>query len=347
MTLKTYDEVITYLQKNNRTPHLMVGNGFSMAYDSKIFSYNALHKFIEELDDELLSKLFEIVKTKNFEVVMQQLDNFAELIQVFGSDKELHKKVSEASDHLKRSLIDAIKKLHPEHVFKISDEESQQCAQFLSTYLNNGGSIFSTNYDILLYWVFMRNKIKNHIDGFGRDREDDADDPDREPEYSELRWGKYKSEQNVYYLHGALPIFDQGIDIIKEEYDGNYLLEKIEDRLNNSEYPVFVAAGNGHEKLNHIMHNRYLCHCYEALTNIEGSLITFGFNFREYDHHIIDAINKAAKKKKVNDKWRQLYSVYIGVYTDDDKRHIQSLIDAELFKCKVNIYDAQTAKIWR
>jgi hypothetical protein len=45
MTLKTYDEVITYLQKNNRTPHLMVGNGFSMAYDSKIFSYNALHKF--------------------------------------------------------------------------------------------------------------------------------------------------------------------------------------------------------------------------------------------------------------------------------------------------------------
>ncbi len=81
--LMTYNEILPYLQKNRRTVHLLLGNGFSMAYDSKIFSYNALQGFIEEIDDELLSKLFGIVKTKNFELVMQQLGNFCELIEDF------------------------------------------------------------------------------------------------------------------------------------------------------------------------------------------------------------------------------------------------------------------------
>jgi len=347
MALMTYDEVVATLEKKKRIPNLIVGNGFSMAYNSEIFSYNALHKFIEQLNDELLLKLFDIVKTKNFEMVMQQLDNFAELIRAFGSDAKLLEKVSRASDYLKSSLIEAIKKLHPEHVFKISDEESKQCAQFLSTYLSKKGNIFSTNYDILLYWVLMRNNIESHVDGFGRDREDDESDPDSEPEYSELRWGKYRGSQNVHYLHGALPIFDVGIDIIKEEYDGRFLLEKIEERLQAKQYPVFVAAGNGKEKLGHIMHNRYLCYCYEALSNIEGSVVTFGFNFGEYDHHIIDAINKAAKGKWVDGKFVKLLSIYIGVYTENDEKHIKSLINSKVFKCKVNLYDARTAKIWR
>jgi hypothetical protein len=343
-SLKTYDEIIPYLIKKKRTPHLLLGNGFSMAYDHEIFSYNALFGFIEDLDDEFLSKLFGIVKTKNFELVMQQLDNFCELIEAFGSDNGLLEKVKVASANLKSSLIDAVESLHPEHVFKIPDEESARCARFLSDYLSNEGNIFSTNYDILLYWVLMRNNIQNHRDGFGRDREDDETDFSTDPEYSELRWGINKKNQNTHYLHGALPIFDAGIHIVKEEYSGSgYLLENIEARMATSEYPVFVASGNGDEKLNHILHNRYLTHCYETLCTIEGSLVTFGFNFGGYDHHIINAINIAAKQgKRVGNK---LFSIYIGVYSEDDKKHIEKI--KHLFKCKVNLFDAKTAKIWR
>ncbi|WP_140127832.1 DUF4917 family protein, partial [Vibrio parahaemolyticus] len=83
-------------------------------------------------------------------------------------------------------------------------------SEFLSFFTNNDGSVFSTNYDLLLYWVLMRKGAKNAIDGFGRDREDDGGCDD-EPEYSELRWGNNKSNQNIYYLHGALPIFDEGV----------------------------------------------------------------------------------------------------------------------------------------
>jgi predicted nucleic-acid-binding protein len=92
-----------------------------------------------------------------------------------------------------------------------------------------------------------------------------------------------------------------------------------------------------------IMHNKYLSFCYEQLTNIEGSLVTFGFNFGEYDDHIIDAINIAAKQgRKMTNK---LWSIYIGVYSDEDKKRIESIVDR--FKCKVHIYDAKDVEIWR
>lgn len=341
MTLMQYDDVIASLLKKNRVPNLLFGNGFSMAYDSEIFSYNALYNFVENLDNELLSKLFEIVKTKNFELVMKHLDSFCQLLTVFEPESKILNKIVEAKSNLKNSLIDAINALHPEHVFKLTKEDCDQCAQFLSPYLENDGHIFSTNYDILLYWVLMRCEVKNCIDGFGREREDD-DDFDSEPQYSELRWGNNKSRQNIHYLHGALPLFDTGIDVVKEEYTGDgYLLDNIRRRIEQGDYPIFITAGNGQEKLEHIKHNEYLSFCYNALENVSGSLVTFGFNFGEYDHHIIDAINKAARKPKPN----RLWSIYIGVYSEADEKHISSI--KSKFKCKVHQFDAKTAKIWR
>lgn len=73
----TYDDVLVHLRKNKREKHLLLGNGFSMAYDSKIFSYNALNKFIESLDNELLKKLFSIVHNKNFELVNAAIRQFS------------------------------------------------------------------------------------------------------------------------------------------------------------------------------------------------------------------------------------------------------------------------------
>ncbi|MBL4601595.1 MAG: DUF4917 family protein, partial [Emcibacteraceae bacterium] len=217
MQLMEYDEVIASLLKKKRKPNLLLGNGFSMAYSSEIFSYNALYEFVEQIQDQNLSKIFDIVKTKNFELIMQQLDNFCELIEVFDPNSDLQKIIEEASVNLKKSLLEAIKELHPDHVFKISDDECSKCAEFLNPYMENNGNIFSTNYDILLYWVLMRSGLENS-DGFGKDRLDDPDDRETEVEYSdELYWGRNRSSQCVFYLHGALPLFDTGIEVIKEQ----------------------------------------------------------------------------------------------------------------------------------
>jgi hypothetical protein len=88
------------------------------------------------------------------------------------------------------------------------------------------------------------------------------------------------------------------------------------------------------------MRNRYLTYCYERLCEASGSLVTFGFSFGDQDLHIVDAINRAARRKKED----RLWSVYIGVHSDDDKDRIEQI--AHMFKCKVHIYDSKTAPVW-
>jgi len=342
--LPTYEKIINDLERKKRKRHLLLGNGFSMSYDPSIFSYNALSSFIENTSDDLLKELFSVINTKNFEAIMQELNNFVLIAKVFSSDSLLTDKIEQTQKRLQHNLIDAVKTLHPDHVFRIPQEKSISCFSFLDRYLSNEGFVFSTNYDLLLYWVLMRNNTQNAIDGFGRELLNEPDEytPDWEPEYStDLIWGKHREEQSIFYLHGALPLFDTGIDIIKEVYDGEYLLDNIKHRMNKNEYPVFVTAGNSKEKLQHIMHNQYLTYCYEKLCAISGSLISFGFGFGENDDHIIDAINRAHKKP--HDK--RLWSVYIGVYNENDLNHVERI--KAKFKCKVTPWNARTVEIWK
>lgn len=336
-----FQDVKDKLSTKRKPPSLLLGNGFSIAYDKDIFSYNSLSDYITDQDDELLTKLFEVANTKNFEQIMEQLRIFSELCAAFGDDR-LPEKIMAASEAMKNGLIAAIDAMHPNNVFNIPDDQSHQCATFLNYFLEPGGQIFTTNYDLLLYWVLMRNSIQNHIDGFGRDLENEEDLIRGEAgQWSELRWGNNKSGQNVHYVHGAMHLFDDGIDVIKEEYDsGAYLTDKIKRRLSNKEYPIFVAAGNGQEKLKHINHNRYLSHCFEKLSQVSESLVTFGFSFGESDDHIIHALNEAARQEH----GQRLYSIYVGVYSDKSRRFIESI--SSKFKCKVNTFDAKTTPVW-
>jgi len=345
MKLETFDDVLKSIQKSrDREFHLLLGNGFSMAYDPGIFSYNALHDFITNLNDDDLSTILGVIETKNFELIMQQLDNFSALIEAFGGDKKLKEKVDAASAKLKMSLLDAVNALHPEHVFTVPEHQSEICSRFLKIFMDSGGNVFSTNYDLLLYWILMRNSIVEHVDGFGRELENHGEYvPPEEQIWSELVWGKHRDEQNVFYVHGALPFFDSGVAVVKEEYDQqNYLLEKISGRMERGEYPIFVTAGDGKQKLAHIMHNHYLSHCYDTLCGITGSLVTYGFNFGPYDDHIIEAVNRAAKNGRK--EFPKLVSIYIGIYSDEDRKHIEQI--QPKFACKVRMFDAKSVDVW-
>ncbi len=124
MKLETFDNVLTSIEKNqDRKFHLLLGNGFSMAYDTAIFSYNALHDFVTQLNDKDLSTILSVIDVRNFEVIMQYLDSFSALIGAFEGNATLKKQIDAASAKLKTSLLDAVKALHPEHVFKIPEEQ--------------------------------------------------------------------------------------------------------------------------------------------------------------------------------------------------------------------------------
>lgn len=336
----TFAEVKSAIEKKKRPFSLLLGNGFSMAYAPSIFSYNALHGFVDKTDNTLLKALFAVVDTHDFERVMQQLDVLAAIGDVLGLGHEMRQRIDEARDALKKSLIEAIRALHPEHVYKVSEEKCAACTAFLKLFLETGGSLFTTNYDLLMYWVLMRSGL-HAIDGFGRDRESpDEYVPEEELEYSELRWGRNSAAQNVHYVHGALPLFDTGLEIIKEVYGEGFLLEQITKRITSGQYPVFVTAGDADQKLKQIRHNPYLQHSYETLATLAGSLVTFGFNFGVQDAHIAAAIKRAVKQAPDH----RLWSVYIGVYSTDDADRL-ARIGKEL-KCKVHLYDAKTVGAW-
>jgi len=344
MRYETFEAVMLSLSRKKRSATLLLGNGFSMAYDPKIFSYNALYDFLAQSKDDTVAKILLAMKTKNFELMMAQLEMFSSLLKTFGADKALQNAIEKANAMLKQGLLDAIKSLHPEHVFKVPEEKSVACAAFLNRFLSTGGKVFTTNYDLLLYWVLMRQKIANAIDGFGRELLNPIQAADGgDPEWSDLIWGENRKGQNIFYLHGALPLFDSGTQIIKEQYSNDgFLLENISTRLDAGEYPIFVTAGNGADKLAQIRHNPYLSDCYDNLTEVNGSIITFGFGFGEYDEHIIDALNKATKfGSKMPPK---LWSVYIGTYTKHDIEYIESI--QHKFHAKVHTYDAKTVNLW-
>lgn len=342
MSLDTFDLVTDSITKNSKRPfHLLLGNGFSMSYDPAIFSYNALHDFVADNDDPEIKNLFSVVGTTNFELVMKQLESFRSLLEIFGADENLSAKAEAASEQLELSLIEALNALHPEHVFTMDEERSKNCAKFLTNFLHTNGSIFTTNYDLLLYWVLMRNEVKLSIDGFGRDRESpDEFVAEEDLEYSELRWGKHRDKATVHYLHGALPLFDTGVYVVKEQYDRAWILQNIEKRIRRGEYPIFVTAGDGSKKLANIRHNQYLTYCYDRLSAIQGSAVSFGFNFGDYDYHIIDALNAAASQPRSG----RLWSLYVGVYSEADQDWMESI--RSKFKMKLQLFDAKTVPVW-
>ncbi len=328
---------------SNRNWHFLMGNGFSMAYDHEIFSYNALQSFVRDKNDPILTTVFDVLKTSNFELIMKQLKTTRLLAEAFGANEEFKNKLNVSDEKLKVNLIKAIQELHPEHVFEVAAEKSLCCSDFLQMFLNTGGELFTTNYDLLMYWILMRNDIEDISDGFGREIEfGDLYDPD-DYQISDLIWGPNKDNQNINYLHGALPFFDNGIEIVKETYDGDhYLMEKVKKRVTSGDYPIFVTSGDGNIKLNQIKHNPYLTYCYDRLCKISGSLVTFGFNFGEYDDHIISAINRAAAQSKSSKLW----SVYIGAYSDKDIEHIES-IEYKFKNIKVKVYKSESAEVWK
>jgi hypothetical protein len=90
MKLETFDDVLASIKRNpKREFHLLLGNGFSVAYDPTIFSYNALHEFSTNLKDKDLSTILGVIETRNCEVNMQYLDNFSALISAFGGSLKL------------------------------------------------------------------------------------------------------------------------------------------------------------------------------------------------------------------------------------------------------------------
>ena len=94
------------------------------------------------------------------------------LIEVYPEHEKIAAKINSNIVSLGTELINIISKSHPEILLDIDKEHYDKCHKFLEHF--NDGNKYTFNYDLLLYWAYMkfRNgeyKALKHDDGFRGD----------------------------------------------------------------------------------------------------------------------------------------------------------------------------------
>ncbi len=162
-----------------------------------------------------------------------------------------------------------------------------------------------------------------------------------EPNQEYVTWSvENTNNQNVFYLHGALHIFDNDSELKKYTWNRTNipLMAQIREAINSSMFPLFVAEGTV-TKTARINHSGYLNRGMRSISNIGGTLFTYGFSFKENDEHVIHLLEKS-----------RLTKIFVSLYGDpnsDENQKIISRVTSMTTKrgsLKANFYDAMTSK---
>ncbi|MBT5766541.1 MAG: DUF4917 family protein, partial [Kordiimonadaceae bacterium] len=287
MTLKKWVDI-----KGDFTDALLLGNGFSIEFH-KGFEYSNLWEsakyegFIGDEIDELAG-IFSIAP--NFEHLLRKLYT-AEVVNKHLNINEVL--IQEAYEKLRKALIETVRKVHCKH-----NDISERLEEPIP-FLKNFKTIFSLNYDLLIYWMILidiNNKTGHPFrDCFNKNR-------------FEYNWEIYRTpydyETNrtlVFYPHGALHLMQT-----KEEIDekiiaeGSTLLETIIGQWNKDTcLPLFVSEGNSEKKMQFIRRSKYLSTIYHEILPKSGpTLVIMGWSMDiKVDAHILKQIGKGNYEK--------------------------------------------------
>ena len=337
--LISFEEAVQKAEEG-RPKHVLLGNGFSRACRNNIFAYEALFERADFTNMPLAQQAFQALNTTDFERVMNALRMAALLVPVYAADNpELATILNTEADALREVLASAIAQNHPERPSDIADEQYAACRVFL----NNFKSVYTLNYDLLLYWAIMQREVGQALslgdDGF---RTPDGG----EAEY--VTWDVEKTDaQDVFYLHGALHLYDAGSELKKFTWvnTGICLIEQVREALAENMFPLIVAEGSSQEKMTRIQHSNYLGRGYRSFAKITGSLLVYGFAMSQNDEHWLRLI----------DRNRKLRKLFVGIYGTVESQANQELIArcnqigttrGQRNSLEIYYFDAASAHVW-
>lgn len=339
MSIFTFQEALAESNRFSKC-HILLGNGFSIACRPDIFLYGKLY---DQADFSKLSptakKAFEALGTQDFERVIKALRDTKSILGAYGGTPQpfLDTLQSDA-DGLRELLVETIAHSHPAWPGEVTDDEYAHCRAFVS----NFNTVYTFNYDLLLYWAQMHTEqgvAPTSDDGFRKS------DIDYDAAY--VVWEPSQShEQNTWFLHGALHVFDAGTEIQKYTWanTGVRLIDQIRDALSKGFFPLFVSEGTSAEKLERIRHSDYLAKAYRSFSEITGALFIYGHSLAENDEHYLKRIEKG-----------RLSKLYIGLHGDpssDSNKRIMRRADQMANNRRrgaplgISYFDTSTAKVW-
>ncbi len=353
----SFDEALLASNKYVKR-HLLLGNGFSIACVPTIFTYGSLFSKADFSAMPEVKEIFEILKTQDFELVVNALEKSSLMIPVYNAKRtKTANKMYAHAQKLKEVLIQTLAQNHPAYPAIIEEERYKACLRFLANFLDKESCVYTLNYDLLLYWTTMyglERKLINTLplDGFGKD----ADFENGEALVSDyVTWQGDSSahRQNIHYLHGALHLYDRGADIEKFTWvnTGISLIDQSRNALAANRFPLFVAEGESPKKMEKIAHSGYLYHSYKSFSanmkvtprNGKNCLFTYGVSFGENDEHVLKKIPQG-----------KIGHLFISIFGDPTTTANKQIIAfAERLKRKrrtndleVTYYDAGSAKVW-
>ncbi|ASG01618.1 DUF4917 domain-containing protein [Vibrio anguillarum] len=325
--------MITFAQALDATVkpsrHVLLGNGFSQAWNYEVFNYKYLFEQANfGARDEAIKSIFNKFETYDFETVMFNMLASADVLEAYNGDRELIEQIRGDTEVLKESLIQAITDCHPSLPSRLTDEEYELARHFLHEFKN----IFTLNYDLLMYWA--RNKSEIEPEAFR------TDDGFRWPE----TWTPYRGDvnQQVFFLHGALHLYDTGTVIKKHAYNNDAesgIVEQVRANLRQNKFPLFVSEPTYFKKEEKIKHNPYLDYCFRQLQYLEGSMFIYGHSFDESDKHIFDELKNSGIER-----------FYVSIFGDENSEQNQRTIaNARTFLApkEVVLFSAASTPIWR
>lgn len=324
-----------------RERHLLLGNGFSIACDSR-FDHRSLFEAAQSSNafskNEEIPRVFMNMQTKDFEQVIRILEDASKVSNIYDSSGCYAGKMIKDAKALKKILIRTIVNTHPATPDEIDSNKFVACQEFLEYFLGDknkgGGEIYTLNYDLLLYWARLRNDLFLGDDGF-RGKES-------------LVWGD-KNQQTFHYLHGALHLSYDGAELHKHRWNpGHPLRNQVLGKILSDKFPLFVAEGDSEQKRLKIESDEYLRYSYNnfarKMEQPNDVLFIFGHSLNETDDHILDCIVEG-----------KISRVYVSLYHDPESGYDPSIVEkakkwetrrSNGYPLKVKFFDAESAKVW-
>lgn len=268
-------------------PSVLIGNGLSRRFSNR-FAYDSLFReamrSVEDAhaltgDDQ---SLFTALNTKDFETVLSHLARAQVVLKALGKEAGF---LSERYASVKSALIDVVNRIHP----------NQGVLQGMLVRLRDAlaffENVYTTNYDLLIYWAMMQNPSGfNDYFRLANCRTAGEWVCFRRSDVSHLRLNT-----NVLYIHGALHLYEmvwgQTVKFTSSENEGR-LLDRFRTRaaLEETASPLFVSEGTAEQKMATIDRSDYLRYAFDDFVARGGPLVVFGHSLGDSDRHIVEGI---------------------------------------------------------
>lgn len=324
---------------------LLVGNGASVALWPR-FQYRSLYDMAQDAtkQDHLEQReidLFTAFETENFEAVLSAMIIAGRIWGIYNKPKPDIDDLRASYQRVRKSLIRSVKEVHVPF-----DRVTEELKSSLRSILAEYAYVYSTNYDLLLYWSMMTDKDQFKDFVWGRDVQGtrnffDLADTDL--------WDERNPVTKVLYIHGALHLYKQadGRTFKKLAGEDGDLLDLFD--VQSDAIPLFISEGTSKNKLSAITRNDYLSFAYQRFAKHRGSLVVFGHSLTpEFDQHLVDAMRKWKRYDQRRKRFQDVPDhrvIAISILPDGDSDRIiqmKSRLRKALSDYEVMFFDSNT-----